>query len=230
MKKLLIALALACSLTLGFGASASAAARYWTVSMYTPAASDTDHTLNVAYNVLSTEADDVYDVSLYQDEVLVGTQHVDHHKGGNSGAFNVSLPANGTYKYQISANNTTAGEVQMTDAKTVKIVDGPSPTVTTVTVNTANAAGQTNSTGATNGGTGAGAGQTNGASTTNGTANGTVSNQAANTSNNAGTSLGATTTKTAKKSNGKWYALGAAILVVAGGAYYWFMMRPKLED
>lgn len=233
MKKSLLLIVTALSLTLGFSATALAATRYWSVTIFTPAASDTSHTLNVAYNVLSTEANDVYDVSLYQNEVLVGSQHVDHGKGGNSGEFTVALPVNGTYKYQVSANNTTASEVKNTDTKTVKIVDGPTPTVTVVNVNTASqnggSGGGTGTTGTGTGTTGAGsgAGQTNGASTS----NGQVTDKAATTgSQNAGTALGANTTKAKASSNGKWYALSAAILVIAGGAYYWFIMRPKLND
>ena len=230
MKKALLLIIAAFSLTFGFSASALAATRYWSVTIFTPAASDTSHTLNVAYNVLSTEADDVYDVSLYQNEVLVGTQHVDHGKGGNSGAFNIALPANGTYNYNISANNTTAGEVKVTDTKTVKIVDGPTPTVTTVNVNTANqtgAAGNAATAAANNAAATGTAGQTNGATTTN---NGQVTDKAANTGNNAGSSLGASTTKAKASNNDKWYWVGAGALVLAGAGYYWFIMRPKLND
>ena len=230
MKRLLIALALAISMSFGISAQALAATdRYWDVQIMTPAASSSDHTLNVAYNVLSTVADDVYDVTLYQNEVSVGTQHVDHGKGGNSGVFNLTLPTNGTYNYQISANNTSAGgEVKTTDVKSVTIVNGPTPIVTTINTassQAATAAGSAGSAGEGNTGSndnGTGAGQTN---SSNGT--GSVSDKAA-TTNKAGSALGASTTK-AKTSDKKWYFIGAAILILGGAAYYWFIYRAAGE-
>ncbi len=231
MKRALLLIIAAFSLTVGFSASALAATRYWSVTIFTPAASDTSHTLNVAYNVLSTEANDVYTVKLYQNEVEVGSQVVDHGKGGNSGAFNIALPSNGTYNYMISANNTTAAEVKNTDTKTVKIVDGPKPSVTTVTVNNADQNGSTGATGTTaaNGAETAttaattAAGQTNGANNTNGQVDASGDNKTG-----SGT-LGAETTN--KKSNNKlsWAAglAGTAALLVAG--YYWIRRRSELE-
>lgn len=227
MKKLLIAIAVTIGFGFGFSAKVLAETRYWDIQIMTPAASSSNHTLNVAYNVLSTVETDVYDVSLYQNDVLVGTQHVDHGKGGNSGSFNLTLPHNGTYRYQISAKNMNAeGQTKTTDIKIVQITDGPTPTVTTVSVSTANATGANSAANNTN--ASSNTTQANSAST------GTVTDKAATTSN-AGTALGANTNKekeAAKAStNNKWYvAAGVAALALAGGAYYWFAMRPKLED
>lgn len=235
MKKLLLLIVAVFSLTVGLGSQASAATRYWSVTMFTPAASDTDRTLNIAYNVLSTVATDKYNVNLFQNDVQIDSQFVDHGKGGNSGAFSVTMPANGTYSYKISAENISAGETKTTDTKTVKIVDGPSPTVTTVTVNTAGQNG-TGTTGATTAAanTGTGAGQVNGATTNTGTGttNGTVNADGSSntTAKKNGDVLGSETAKAKASDKGKWYGLGAGAIVLGGAAYYWFVMRRKLED
>jgi VCBS repeat-containing protein len=239
MKKLLLLIVAVFSLTAGFGAQASAATRYWSVTMSTPTASSTNHTLNIAYNVLSTIGDDTFTVTLFQNNVSIDSQLVDHPpKGGNSGAFSVTMPTNGTYSYKIQATNNEDTDldtkVKTTDTKAVKIVDGPTPTVTTVTVNTA--AAQDNGAGAVAAApAAAAAGEVAGAATAtgqNGTANGTVNADGSNkTTDKSGDVLGSQTAKAkAASDNGKWYGLGAGALVLGGAAYYWLVMRRKLEE
>lgn len=234
MKKLLLLVISVFSLAIVAGSHASAAtpANSWKVELYTPALSDTKRSLNVEYKVLSiNEADDTYSVKLFQNEVEVSSQMLNH-PYGDSGVFNVSLPANGTYSYKVSVDNVNAGQTKVSSSKSVTIVNGPQPIVTTTTVSNGGQAA-TGTTTAANGsqaavtGTNTGTANTNTSSNQNAANNGQVTDQAASTDKKDGEALGAATSKNNASGNTKWFILGAVVLGLGAGAYYWVIRRGR---
>lgn len=233
MKKLLLFVASVFSLAVVFGTSAMAATptNSWKVELYTPALSDTKRSLNIEYKVLSiNEADNMYGVKLFQNDVEVGSQALNH-PYGDSGVFNVSLPANGTYTYKVSVDNINAGQTKVSSSKSVTIVNGPEPIVTTTAVSNGGQAA-TGTTAAADGSQAAVAGAntgTTGTPTSGGNASndGKVTDQAANTDTKDGEALGAATNKDNASGNTKWFILGAIILGLGAGAYYWLIRRGR---
>jgi VCBS repeat-containing protein len=228
MKRLIASLALGLGLVLANVSSATAAARYWETQMFDPAASTVNRTLNVEYKVFSTLAeDDDYTVKLFQNNAEVASQTVAN-PHGDSGVFSVSIPATGTYTYKVSATNHEAAETKESAEKTVQVVDGPAPTVTTVFVNNGAGGGQ--------GAGGAGAGGANAADDGQGAGEvagevadeGTVGAEAA-TDENQGDVLGAENDEAAQaRSRNTAIAIVLAVAAI-GVAYYWFIMRPKVD-
>lgn len=235
MKKLLISIVFSLVAVLGFAPSAlaitaeapSVSNRYWQVQLFTPALNDSNKTLNVEYTVLSTlSGDNSYTIKLYQNNVAVGSQNISH-PNGDSGVFALSLPSTGSYTYKIDVTNNVAGETKTSDTRTIQIVDGPAPIVTTIQ----QAAATTNAGvgEATNFAAGAG-GQTSSDKKDDAkdkSVGGQVTDKAATTAD--GKSLGAKTAD--KKSNStKWALTGVAVLLIGGIAYYWLVLRNKLEE
>lgn len=231
MKRLIATIAVTFGFVLALAGSAAAApARYWKVDIFDPAASTTSRTLNVAYNVFSTtDTDNDFDVTLLQNGSQVGTQHISH-DNGNSGAFSISMPTTGTYKYKVVADNNDASETQESAEKTVQVVDGPAPTVTTIssTSSTGGAGGGTSgSTAAAQPGTGSGA--VAGATAGDANGDGVVDSTAATTDQNKKDVLGAETAAAAKKSRG-WYVSATLLaLVVAGVVAYVVQTRRNIS-
>lgn len=234
MKKLLLLAVSVFGLALSFSSYAHAAtpSNSWKVDLYTPALSETSRSLNIEYKVLSIyEADNEYIIRLFQNDVEVGSQMLNH-PYGDSGVFNVSLPATGSYTYKVSAENTNAGATKISNSKTVNIVNGPEPTVTTVAVSnggqaatgtTVAADGAQGTVAGANTGTTGTANGNNGSGTTNN--DGKVTDEAANTDKKDSQSLGAATNKNNGPDNTKWFVLGAILLGLGASAYYWFMRR-----
>lgn len=233
MKRLITSLALGFGLILANLGHADAATRYWEVQMYDPAASTVNRTLNVEYKVFSTLAEDnTYTVRLFQNNAEVASQIVNK-PYGDSGVFNISLPATGTYKFKVEATNVEATETKSSAEKTVQVVDGPTPTVTTVFVN--NGAGGQGAGGAAAGQAGANAAARGGQAGEDGevageTADeGTVGAEAA-TDENDGDVLGAENEEAAKAKRSRNTAIAIVLAVAAiAAAYYWFIMRPKVD-
>lgn len=237
MKKVLLFVASVVSAAALLGSSALAVtpANSWKVELYTPALSETKHALNIEYKVLSINAaDNNYTVKLFQNDAEVGSQAVNH-PYGDSGVFSVSLPANGTYTYRVSADNVNAGQSRTSSTKTVTIVNGPQPIVTTTAVSnsgqaasatTAAANGSQADTTGTSGASGSNSTPNNsGASNSNG---GQVTDKAANTDQKDSKSLGASTSKNNSSGSKKWIITGAVIAgLLAGAAYYWFVRRGR---
>lgn len=230
MKRFLASLAMSLGIVLAQAAPAAAVARFWEVQIFDPAASTVNKTLNVEYKVFSTfesegQKDDDFDVKLLQNGSQVGsTQHVST-PGGDSGVFNVSMPANGSYTFKVVATNNDAGETKESAEKTVQVVDGPTPVVRTVSTSSSTGggagAGSTSTAGA---GGAAGTGAVSGAQTGQ---VGQVDSGAAQTEN--GDVLGAETKEEKSSDNNWWYVGGGLALLLAGVGYYWFVMRPKTQ-
>lgn len=227
MKRLIASLLVTVGLVFAqVGTAVGATTRYWKVDIFDPAASTVSRTLNVEYKVFSTiESDNLYNVKLFQNNVEVATQSVDH-PYGDSGVFSINIPATGSYTYKIEAVNVDAGQTKLSSEKTVQVVDGPAPTVTTVFVNNtpAGGAGQVAGAGAPAVAAAPEAGAVAGAET----GEGQVSAEAANDSQDRGDVLGAEKTEAAKNNKTRNTAIGIAVAVaILGGAYYWFIVRPR---
>jgi hypothetical protein len=224
MKKLIASLALSLGLVLANVGSVFAA-ETWRLNMYDPSAT-TERTINIAYQVFSTSSVDTFKVELFQDVTELAEQNVTN-PNGDSGKFTVNLPASGTYTYKIVATNNNDLTTQ-DESRTVQVVDGPAPTVTTVFVNNGAGGGQ--------GAGGTGAGGANAADGGQGTGEvagdvadeGTVGAEAA-TDENQGDVLGAENDEAAQaRSRNTAIAIVLAVAAI-GVAYYWFIMRPKVD-
>jgi hypothetical protein len=230
MKRLIASLAVSLGLVLA-NVSIVRAAEQWRLEMFNPAASTTNRTINIEYKVFSVVASDKFEVKLFQNNVEIGTQNIDTDHGDSS-VFSVNIPTTGTYTYRIDATN--SGDIGNTESKsrTVEVVDGPAPTVTTVFVNNGAAGGQGAGGAQTAAAGGAGAGGSGASGQVAGeTADeGTVSAEGSATdenSENPGDVLGDSET-TANNNRRRNITLGVAlVLVVAGAAYYWFLARPR---
>lgn len=207
-----------------FGSALAAPTRYWTVDMSTPEASSSNRSLYIAYNVFSTLTDDNdFIVELFENTVSKGTQAIAH-ANGDSGAFSVNIPANGTYTYKVVATNVDASETKESDAKTVQVVDGPAPNV--VTVNTAT----TSSTAGTGSGGRGGAEGSGVAGDSDG--DGIVDEEAASTDKEANDVLGDSDKEDDKNDNQGWgNTIAVIILLLAiSGGYYYMVMRRANKD
>jgi hypothetical protein len=231
MKRLIATLVLSFGIILGSASTLFAAPRYWELQMFDPSQT-TEKTINIEFKVFSTVASDDFTVQLKENGAnkaskAITTQH------GDSDVFNVSIPATGTYIYQITATNIGDG-TQQSESRTVEVVNGPEPTVRTVFVNnepdapatTANAGNAENNDGQVAAADDEAAGQdTNGED-----GEGQVTDEAANSqqdgsSEEDGGVLGATDQA---NNNGRTNVLVALLLLGgAAGSYYWFVQRPR---
>lgn len=243
MKKLIISIFVSLFATLSFSSTAlaitsevPASNRFWQVQIFTPALTDSNKSLNVEYTVLSTLATDSnFTVTLYQNGSSVGAQTINH-PNGNSGAFNIGLPATGSYSYKIDVANTSAGETKTSETKTIQIVDGPAPIITTVQRNLATTANATNAnapvTTANSVPSGASRLKADSEKAKKDSAKSTggqVTDKAATTAD--GKSLGSKTDANKDKSKlTEWVIAGVVALAIGGAGYYWFVIRPRLED
>lgn len=218
-KRIIASLALTLGLVFANVTGASAVTRYWQLEMFEPTASTSNRTINIEYKVLSTVSTDTFEVKLFQNDAQLGTQTASSpHGGGNSGVFNVSIPATGTYTYKVTAKNNADSSTDE-KSRTVQVVDGPSPTVTTVFVDNGTPAG--GATAQTAGATGAGTTATTGAVA--GAETGTVSDEAAKDDKSP--------VKNTASTNKNDYTLPAILVVAAIMAfgYYWYWIRPKTD-
>lgn len=219
--KRLITTAFLSLLTVLAVASPAAAVERWKFQMFDPAATS-NRTLNIEYKVLSISDEDVFTVKLYQNGTEVASQNITT-DFGDSGVFNVSLPATGTYQYKTVADNSN-DPANKEETRTVEITNAPQPTV--VTVNNGAAAG-----GAGGGGANAANAAGGGAGATTDGANGQVTDDAASTDeqNSNQDVLGAETKEEADKANSRrrnWYAAGIlAVVAAAAAAYYMLVVR-----
>lgn len=234
MKRLIVSLAVSLSLVLANISTAGAATRYWELRMFDPAASTTSRTINIEYKILSTIDSDTFDVELLENDTPKGL-HDD--TLSDSGVFTVNIPATGTYTYKVTATNNTDNSTD-TESRTVQVVDGPAPTVTTISVNN-NAGGQVAggvqpalaNGGADAGGEAAG-GQVAGAAANAGQVN-TGSDAATDATSGIGDENGDILGASAEESEGatqnRWRTPLLVLLVLgaAGGGYYWFILRPR---
>lgn len=224
MKRLITSLLLALGILFAPVAASAFTSPYWELNMYNPSAT-TDRKINIAYHVFSTTKTDTFKVELFQNVTTKLAEDNITHEFGDSGAFTVDLPASGTYSYMITATNNT-DLTEKSESRTVQVVDGPAPTVTTVFVNNAGAAGGGQGAGGAAAGAQAAAtpeGQVAGAAAQ----EGQVSEEAA-TDTQKGDVLGAAAKVAATNNRGRNIAIGTIVaVVVLGGAYYWFLARPR---
>lgn len=235
MKRLIASLVFSLGLVMANVSSAAAVTRYWQLQMFDPAVT-TSRTINIEFKVASTIREDEFTVELLENGTSKEVRGIatDY---GDSGVFSVALPATGTYTYRINATN-SGDSTTKTESRTVQIVDGPAPTVTTVFVNNAAAdggggqgavagAGGQGAGGAAVAGNDAEAGNVAAAATPDGET--ATNDQGATTDdpNNQGDVLGAeAAASTTKSSRGGLYAgLATLVLAVAAGAYYFLRIR-----
>ncbi len=219
MKRLIASLLLALGLLFAPVAASAVSSPYWELNMYNPATT-TDRKINIAYHVLSTTKTDTFKVELFQGITKVAENNITH-EYGDSDAFTVDLPASGTYTYKtVATNNADASTKE--ESRTIQVVDGPQPTVTTVFVTNPNqtqGGGGGTGTGATTGATAGGA--TQGTATTSGQVGDSSSTDQPNED-----VLGAEAQDQKEDSNTSivaWIIIAAA--VVLGAGYYWFYIR-----
>lgn len=224
MNKLLISLAV---LGLALLPSTPAlAAHYWELKMSDPSSSNQTRTFNIDFVTLSEESTDQFTVRLYQNNVELASKTTTK-PYGDSGSFQVTVPADGTYTYHMTAT-TTGGE---------EIEEKTTPEKA-VTVSTPTEGGQSNVT-TTGGSTTSNSGRVADSSTTrNRTTNGTVqgNNSAVNETGQVDSQavtdvdgqdvLGEETdvdADSAARNRGWW--LMAAIIGILAALYYWFYAR-----
>ncbi len=135
MKRLIISLVFALGILLN--TSSASAFEQWKFQMFEPTTT-TQTTLNIEYKVLSINKDDTFTIKLYQNDLELATQNVTTDYG-DSGVFIINIPASGSYTYKTTALN---GTEEKTETRTVQITDAPQPIVTIVnTVATTSTAG-----------------------------------------------------------------------------------------
>jgi hypothetical protein len=120
----------AISLSLGISLFSSAsvlAAHYWQVDISTPGPVINSRSFNIQFTTLSVEADDQIKIEAFQGEDLIGTTTTVK-PYGDSGAFAVTVPADGVYSYHLRAtlDDGEGTEVKTTETKFVT-VDATAP-------------------------------------------------------------------------------------------------------
>ncbi len=102
-----------------------AAAGYWNATISTPADTQTTRTFNVEYTTLSTVASDTFTVELFQNDAQIASKTTTK-QNGDSGAFAVTVPTDGTYNYYTKTTNNGQAESKNSAIKQVK-VDATAP-------------------------------------------------------------------------------------------------------
>lgn len=92
---------------------------FWQIKMSTPASVINNRTFNLEYTTLSVEQDDDITVEAFQNNVSVSSQTTTKNFG-DSGAFSITVPADGTYQYHLKATSSIDG-IQTTETKSVTI-------------------------------------------------------------------------------------------------------------
>lgn len=207
--------------------SAATTTRFWKVDIYQPSAT-TNKTLKVEYKVLSTiKEDNNYTIELFENNVSKGSQGIAH-EYGDSGVFNIAIPAAGTYTYKVVATNPqdTDGDQTEEDTSTVQVSNDPEPVVTTVVVTQPAAGGV-------GGGAGAGAGAQAGVAPQPAVAGAetTAPQTSSTTTSNQGV-LGAEAAKERAKqaSNRNKYLIPSALFIVLAIAGYALYKRRSLAN
>jgi hypothetical protein len=220
MKRLISSFVLAFAFVVASSSSAFAE-HFWQVQMFQPTGAINSNAFPIEYKVFSVEQNDEFNVNLFQNDVMIATQHTTKNFG-DSGVFNVAVPGPGTYKYHVSATSSIDGEEapKSTEDKTLTVTPAPSGGVTTVFVNQAtnnNPTGQGGGTGA----GGAAGGDVAGATS------GETNAEGQSSTNNNGDVLGAEKKNDNNKNsdNWQWWGGGIATLLVALGAGYYYMQR-----
>lgn len=99
------------------------AAQFWAVNMSTPAASTSNATINVDWQVATALPEvnpgETFTVTLLQNGVPTGASQQVTNPNGNSGTFNVTFPAEGTYNLQVQAVSNQDAEAKTTPAAAV---------------------------------------------------------------------------------------------------------------
>lgn len=239
MKRLIVSLAVSLGLVL-VSVSSAVAARYWELQMFDPAPT-TNRTINIEFKVMSTEQSDTFKVELFENGTSKGVKNIDTDYG-DSGVFNVAVPASGTYTYRIDAINNGNASTD-TESRIVQVNDGPEPTVTTIFTNNGAGAGGQGAGGvqaaavggAGAGGGGAGAVDDDGEVAGAAADEGQVDAEASATDENGearenGDVLGASgQAETDGRSSWRSPLLIVLALGIAGGSAYWFLVRPRIS-
>jgi hypothetical protein len=102
------------------------AGHFWQVTISTPKTVLNSRNFNIEYTTLSVESGDTFAVELFQNGVSAGTKNTTE-AHGDSGAFNVTVPADGNYEYKVVARN-NGEEVEEKSAGPVNVtVDTVAP-------------------------------------------------------------------------------------------------------
>lgn len=118
MKRLLLSLVLLTALVVS--PLQVHAAHYWKVTMSDPTTTNQTRSFNVDFVALSTEQTDQITVRLLENDAEIDTKTTIG--GGDSGTFNVTVPADGSYTYKLSSTSSDDGTTQETGAKQVTVV------------------------------------------------------------------------------------------------------------
>ena len=112
----------------------TAQAAYLKVDIAAPDGAINRKTFNVEFTTLSTDADDNMDVKLYQNGSVIksATTTKDY---GDSGAFSVTVPADGAYEYYFTANSGSDTAVSSTKSVNVDTAATATPSYGGVTRN-----------------------------------------------------------------------------------------------
>lgn len=105
--------------------SVLAAPSYWASTISTPASVQNKRSFNIEFTTLSTNASDTFNVELFQNGSSIGSQTTSA-GNGDSGAFLVTVPADGVYTYYTTTTNIGVGEPKNSATKQVK-VDATAP-------------------------------------------------------------------------------------------------------
>jgi hypothetical protein len=225
MKRILTIVLMFLALCLPATVSATAS-NGWRVNISDPA-DQTSKTFKVQYTAFSTTASDKITVELFQNNASVGTQTT-LKPYGDSGAFDISVPSNGTYSYYIKATNSSDETPKTTNTVTIAVHD---PAVTTITPATATRNVSADE------GTDVAANGSAGGSTQNTNSNGTVGEDSASDkkSDDSKDSKDSDDKKvlsdaSSKSSNLPWYIGGLALVIAAiASGYYWIQRRDSAE-
>lgn len=180
----------------------SFAAVFWKADISIPL-TQYSRSFNVQYTTLSTNASDAIKVDLYQNGAMIGTQTTTK-AYGDSGAFAVTVPTEGTYDYYIVAKN--GADTQTTATQHVSVVSRPT-VVNTVSSPSSGSSSQNGSGAGANGVFGSAEGTSSlGSSTSTTGTNGQVGANGSSSTNKSNQTLGdskSSTNNDNKKSDDK---------------------------
>jgi hypothetical protein len=139
MKYLLASLTLV--LTLIVSSSTINAAHFWKIQMSDPSTAAQSRAFNLDFTTLSTDKNDVITVSLLENGTIIDSSSTI--PGGDSGSFFVTVPADGTYTYNLSATSSNDGATKTTNSKAVTVSTPQEGAPSQVTVTEASATNAT---------------------------------------------------------------------------------------
>lgn len=116
------------------------AAHSWRVSMSDPTVANQPRSFSIGYVALSTEEADKITVNLLENGSVIATQTTPPR--GDSGTFDVEVPADGSYTYSLSASSSVDGSSKSTNAKQVTVSTPEGADQSDITVRDVNQAEQ----------------------------------------------------------------------------------------